>query len=303
MDKIKYFDISWLSSVDGQGARVVLFLSGCHLRCSWCHSPHSWSTKPTLLYFETHCQNCQNCLKSCPNEVHQFVENIHTLNRKNCSGCGKCINQCPSSQRGKWSTSALGIAYHELKVEELYKLLTPQLKLLKSIGGITISGGDPLLQSDSLSDLLKLCREDDIHTAIETSATLELNRIKKLLPFVDHWLIGVRPSKIDKSGNWDNLLENLKYLAKVNTQNITIRTPIIPEYTDSKETCDLIIDVMKSNSLKNIELLPFNPYSENYYSALGLSFPIKNIKPPEKIKVEEIKKKFLLNDINAKILN
>lgn len=185
---------------------------------------------------------------------------------------------------------------------ELYQLLKPQLDLLKGIGGLTISGGDPLLQSKALAELLQCCSKDSIHTTVETSATLNKKHIEELLPFVDHWLIGLRPSHIDRAEDWTQLLTNIELLAEYNPNQITIRTPIIPGYTNTQFTYDTIIGVMQTNEIKSIEILPYNPYSENYYKAMGIKFPLEGIQLPSKEEIIRIKGVFTSAGINAEIV-
>ena len=303
MPKINYFDIAWFSTVDGPGTRVVLYLSGCNLRCPWCHSPHSWNKTSPLLYFEHTCLLCGACVNACTQGVHSIRDNKHIIDRNKCIKCSSCIEACPSSNSKSWNGSTLGFAGTEIDVNELYKILKPQLSLLHNIGGLTISGGDPILQSKSLAKLLELCIQDNFHTTVETSASSSKSNIQELIPFVNHWLIGLRPSLIDKSEDWEQVLENIKILATVNAENITVRTPIIPGYTNSIECYSKIKNVMILNKIKFLELLPFNSYGENYYRALGEEYILKNATLISDKELSEAKKYFLSNRINVGIVN
>ena len=137
---LKYFDISWFSSVDGPGTRVVLFLQGCHLRCPWCHSPQSWNTTSPLFFFENRCTLCGACVAACPNNVHSITGGKHFLDRGLCDRCGACIESCPVSRADRWNSGALGFPGSELEVQDLFRLLEPQLEMLRDIGGLTLSG-------------------------------------------------------------------------------------------------------------------------------------------------------------------
>lgn len=302
MGKLKYFDISWFSSVDGPGTRVVLYLLGCHLRCPWCHSPHSWELSSPLLFFESRCRKCGSCEYICPNQVHKISNGIHLIDRSRCIQCGECIEICPSSDRNKWNTSALGFVGKELEVSELYQRLKPQLSLLKHIGGLTVSGGDPLLQSEALAELLKSCSLDGFHTTVETSATLNTKSVEELLPFVDRWLIGFRPTDTDNAEDRKRLLANIELLAAHNPNKITIRTPIIPGYTNTQAAYDTIIGVMLTHGIKSIEILPYNPYSENYYKAMGIEFPLRGTQLPSEEELIRIKGVFTSAGIEANIV-
>ena len=302
MSKLKYFDISWISSVDGPGTRVVLFLQGCHLRCPWCHSPHSWKTESSLLFFESRCQLCGSCEDICPNNVHSISNGIHLVDRSKCNKCGLCVESCPVSDVNKWNSGALGFTGNEMEVSELYELLKPQLDIFKSIGGLTISGGEPLLQSEALIELLKICSQEGVHTTVETSATLDKKQIEPLLPLVDHWLIGLRPSSVDKSQDWNRFLENITILAEHNSKNITIRTPIISGYTNTENCYELIKEIMLANKIQSIEILPSNPYAGSYYTALGLKFPMEGIPLPDEKEVKQFKAFFDASGLEAKIV-
>jgi len=238
----------------------------------------------------------------CPNGVHKISNGAHLVDRSHCIRCGACIEICPSSDINKWNTSALGFVCKELEVGELYQILKPQLDLLKDIGGLTISGGDPLLQSEALAELLKICSMNGIHTTVETSATLNKKHIEDLLPFVDHWLIGLRPTKTDKVEDWKQLLTNIELLAAHNPNQITIRTPIIPGYTNTQIAYDMIIEVMHTNGIKSIEILPYNPYSENYYKAMGLKFPLEGTQLLSEEELIQIKSVFTSAGIHTEIV-
>ncbi len=300
--KLKYFDISWFSTVDGPGTRVVLFLQGCHLRCPWCHSPHSWKTESPLLFFENHCLLCGSCVRECPNHVHHIADRIHFLDRTKCTQCRACIESCPVSESTKWNTGALGFAGDEMEVHDLFHLLKPQLDVLKGFGGITVSGGDPLLQSEALAGFLKICSREGVHIAVETSATLDSAYMELIEPYIDHWLIGLRPSSIDKQIDWEKLLENIGLLSARDSRKITVRTPIIPGFTDAQECHEKIISVMLSNGIKSIEILPYNPYSENYYKAMDLEFPLEGTQPLDDQKINKIKCLFTSAGIDTKIV-
>lgn len=259
-------DIAWLSHYDGPGHRVVLYLQGCHLRCPWCHSPHSQATGPLLLYFPARCLHCGRCAQICPQGVHQITENSHIIERSKCIGCGKCIDVCPVSHRNHLS-GALALPGKRMTVPELWHLLYPQLDLLRSIGGLTVSGGEALLQSEALSELLQLCKEEGIHTAVETSGALPREHIENVIQLTDCWLYGLRPTPFYTPPFAERIIDNLAFLAKEG-RRIIIRTPIIAGITDLPASLEQIAKTMLVNGLSEIQLLPFNRETSHYYHAL-----------------------------------
>lgn len=305
--EIQYFDISWFSSVDGPGTRVVLFLLGCSLRCPWCHSPQSRETTPSLFFFEQRCIRCGACVSACPRNVHRISGGRHYIDRTRCQNCGTCIKNCPASKTDKWNTGALGFPGSRVEVDKLYRLLKPQLHLLKNIGGLTISGGEPLLQTPAVAQLLTLAAADGIPTTVETSASVPRHHIQALVKLVDHWLIGLRPlnaKKVstEKTGNLDLVVENLEFLASLRPDNITIRTPIIPGYTDSKASFARIKGIMEYNNITSIELLPCNPFAAHYYEAMGIPYPLNPVKQLNEEELKSIAAYFTTPGVRTKIV-
>lgn len=264
---IRYFDVAWLSHFDGPGHRVVLFLQGCDLRCPWCHSPHSQPSESPLLFFPSRCQLCGRCEQVCSQSVHQISAGRHDLNRELCIHCGKCIDACPLSSRGRLS-GPLALPTKEATIAALWELLYPQLSLLRSIGGITVSGGEPLLQSNALSHLLRLCREAGIHTAAETSGTLPIQHLADVVDYVDCWLFGLRPTPCYAPSQVDLVEPSLEFLANAGS-HVIIRMPVIAGITDSSQSLEGIAATMQSHQLTEIELLPNHEGTPHYYDALG----------------------------------
>lgn len=271
---LRYFDIAWLSRYDGPGHRVVLYLQGCHLRCPWCHSPHSQPTTSPLLYFPARCRHCGCCVQACLQGVHEVKAGNHRIHRERCTGCGKCIEACPVSHRERTS-GVLALAGRDIQVTELWRILYPQLDLLRSIGGLTASGGEALLQSEALAALFRLCKQENIHTAVETSGALSSKPIKEIAPLTDCWLYGLRPTPFYTPPLAEQIAANLAFLAKT-TSRIIIRTPIIAGITDQPVSLKQIAELMKKNGVHEIQLLPFNRETPHYYHALGQECRVGN---------------------------
>jgi len=296
---LKYFAISWSSYKDGPGKRIVLFLCGCPLHCLWCHSPHSQTGEAELLFFEENCKNCGRCMEVCSNGVHKFYGDKHFVNRSNCQKCGSCVLNC--------SNGALNMQSYEEKPLTVFQKVQPELKLLQQLGGLTISGGEPMLQANEIKELFSLLRGAKANTAIETSGAVSRSPFEQLVDYVDCWLYGLRLTdkallKAYTGADFDLVYENLHFLATENPNNIIIRTPIIPNHNDTVKNFYKIAEIMVSLGLKKIELLPFNPFTSHYYKALGKTFDLIKFTAEKEVLLDEIIGIFTEGKIDVKLV-
>ena len=297
---IRYFDVAWLSHRDGPGHRVVLFLQGCHLRCPWCHSPHSQAPDAPLLFFPVRCRRCGRCDKVCTQSVHQVTAERHDLCRERCRRCGKCIEVCPLSSRDQLS-GPLALPTREVAVSVLWELLYPQLELLRNIGGLTVSGGEPLLQFQAIQQLFHFCNDTHIHSAVETSGAVRTQYLAKVVGHVDCWLFGLRPTHFYVPPFASIIEKNLAFLEKAKSR-VIVRTPIVSGITDPPESLGLIVDAMQAHGLTEIELLPFNEGTSHYYHALGISCPVGSEAMPSAERLSDVKDYFERSGMSAKII-
>lgn len=190
-----------------------------------------------------------------------------------CRRCGACVAVCPAS-RPEAASGALVLPTRETTPEMLFAKVQPQLEMTRKIGGLTISGGEALLQGEAVERLLRLARNAGFHTTIETSGLLPLTCYEAVAELVDCWLFGLR-SDIPGARATDLFgvrRTNLAYLASLPSRVIT-RKPLIAGQTDTAEEIDATIDVMKGCDVEEIQLLTLNPHTCHYYTALGLDFP------------------------------
>lgn len=203
--------------------------------------------------------------------MHKLQGGQHSLDRDRCRQCGACVAACPNSS-ALYHEGCLVLPTREEAVESLFALLLPQLHLFARHGGLTISGGEALIQAQGVSRLLELCRRHCIHTAVETSGTLSAKHYSSVKDQVDTWLFGLRPHSKDKDlrqfkqalANLDLLLEQTRH------ESIIIRFPVIPGYLDSPEQLASVARAMNERGLKKLQLLSFNPHYDHYYQASGI---------------------------------
>lgn len=276
MKKAILFDLQRSSFVDGPGIRTTVFFKGCNLRCAWCHNPESQSATRQMLFYQNKCTGCGKCREKCS----------HGL--ADCDLCGTCTLYCPHDARE--------ICGREYSVEEVLKEILKDKSFYEtSGGGVTFSGGECMLQIDFLEVLLKECKRNGIHTAVDTAGHLSWESFARIFPYTDLFLYDVKCADSEKHKRYtgiDNglILDNLKKLFSVGAK-LWIRIPVIPGINDTREEMTAIRDLLRSmGSPEKIELLPYHAMGEHKYAALGLT-PTA-FSAPEKETIEELKQIF-----------
>lgn len=300
---IAYWSIGWLTTKDGPGNRVVVYMQGCPVRCPWCHSPHSRYDVSPLLFQKQFCRLCGRCEASCLNHVHKVAFREHLIDREKCINCGKCISACPYSAVADFG-SALLLPTVRQDVDELFEMLKPQLDIVRKSGGITLSGGEALLQDKAAVELLKLCREHQIHTCVETSMMLPDSAYQEAAKYVDCWLLGFREAYLPQSLDPETVRLNCKRRIAIFRQalnpRLIARLPIVKGYTDRKELLHTLRDILLENGVMELEILPCNPHMNHYYELMGREAELDiNYSVPDDREVEIILEYFLHAGIQA----
>ena len=273
-------EIQRMSTEDGPGIRTTVFMKGCSLRCTWCHNPESISFKSQIQWIKTNCIGCGICVDKCPENALSKKNGEIVIDREKCMDCGICSKECPSGALeiigSKWSVDKL--------VDEILK---DRAYFEKSSGGITISGGEPGMQADFVSSLLKRLKSAGINTAFDTCGMYSEESLKKILPFTNTVLFDLK--EIDSlkhkeyTGSTNELiLNNLKFINNYIKENIYpeilwVRTPIIPDATATEENISGIGKYLSDNSIRfdRWELCAFNNLCNNKYERLGFQWTFK----------------------------
>ena len=269
---------------DGPGIRTTVFLKGCPLRCLWCHNPESQSIKAQLMYYADSCISCGACVKVCPAGVHCFDEQgIHLLNRELCSACGTCVENC---------SGALEIAGKDMGIAEiLQEVLRDKVFYDNSGGGLTISGGEPLMHPEFTKELLRCAKEQGIHTCMETCGYAKWETIEELVPYVDLFLWDVKETEEQKHKEYTGvsnkrILENLHKLNETGA-GIILRCPIIPGYNDRAEHLREIGCLAETlTNVQRVDVEPYHPLGKSKCDSLGKEYPLELLSFPEAELVE-----------------
>lgn len=269
------FDIARFALTDGPGIRSVVFFKGCPLRCQWCHNPESHSIKPEIMFFKEKCLNCGLCEKYCAYGCHTFASSIHLFTPNHCKGCGQCARFCP--------TKALTVSGQTVTAENVIDTLKKDSAYYNNGGGITLSGGEPLFQPEFAAAILKLAKEKNWHTAVETCGYTNWDIIRQVLPFVDLWLYDVKcvaPDKHLAFTGVDNsiILENLHKLNEAGAI-IELRAPLIHGVNDSNHDILQLVELAENlSNVTGIRPEPYHPFGQDKLLRLGHSpqplFPV-----------------------------
>jgi pyruvate formate lyase activating enzyme len=297
VNEARYIDIKRFAVHDGPGIRTTLFLKGCSLRCIWCHNPESRFMQPELAIHYPKCTCCGECAKVC--SCHKIVNGVHEFDRANCKACGKCTEACPSG--------ALELFGKTITADEAAAKLLEDRIFYADNGGITLSGGEPLLHCQFCAELLKMMKDEGLHCAVDTCGNVPWSAFETVLPFTDMFLYDFKCADSEKhrrltgSGN-ELILENLKKLNGTG-KNIEIRMIMVPEHNMSED--DLRAAGAFLAPLQNISavrLLSYHSLARSKFQAVGHLDTMPDVPSPDAETLEkcaDILRSYSINAVNS----
>lgn len=291
------FDIQHFTVHDGPGIRTEIFLKGCALSCKWCSNPESIKSVQEIGVYASRCigiDKCGYCLEACPvcdqGVFYRHENKIAGIDRNICTNCMKCVDACPSEAIIVWG--------NRMYVSDVMKEIMADIDFYnKSGGGVTISGGDPMIQWRFTLEILKECRKQNIHTCLETELHCQTSLLWKLYPYTDLVITDIKHMNSKRHQEYtgvDNrlILDNIIKTAEMK-KPLIIRIPVVPGHNNSveniKATAEFITEKLNNNVLQ-VQLLPYRPLGVEKYGSLGMKYPMADFNPPD----------FKSNDITAR---
>jgi len=270
------FNIQKFSTEDGPGIRTTIFMKGCPLKCLWCHNPEGKNSEPDLIWYDTKCIAARDCIATCPENALKLTLDGIQIDRGICTVCGDCVDVCP--------TAALEVIGQEWTTEALFnEILKDKVFYETSGGGITFSGGEPMMQVNFLKEILVKCKQAGFHNALDTCGSVSWSRYKAIISYIDLVLLDIKildsSKHLEATGVSNQLiLDNAKKLSS-NGIPMWIRTPIIPGYTQSKENI-LAIGKFIDQELATVQrwdLLAYTNLGRPKYHRLDLPYLLEEV--------------------------
>lgn len=270
---------------NGPGIRTTVFLKGCPLHCWWCHNPESQRHEAEVIYFEERCVRSGDCVHACPHGALHLEQGQLIHDPLRCQHCAECVSACSTSARelaGRWMTVP----------DVMAEVSKDQVFFDESGGGITVSGGEPLMQAGFVESLLAVCRARRIPTVLDTCGWVDPSVLLRVRENVDLFFYDLKVMDREKHHHFtgvpnDVILENLRMLAELGSA-VVVRVPVIPGVNDDTDNMDALSGFLAPLGLRQIDLLPYHRLGSDKYRRLHLPYEMEGVVPPSDEQMETL---------------
>lgn len=286
------FDIKRYSINDGPGVRITIFFKGCPLSCRWCHNPEGISPRTEKLYNKNRCIGCGSCVAACPEEALILTATRGVVTDfSRCTLCGKCAEVCP--------TKAMEMSGRNVSRDEVMQTIRKETDIMdQSGGGVTFSGGEPLIYPEELKSLLICCGAEGIHRTVDTSGHVPQSALEEVMPHTDLFLYDLKMMKSNRHRRWtgvgnERIISNLKVIASVDKE-YHIRIPLIDGVNCDEENIEATLLFLSGLQRRpsRVGLLPYHNIAAGKFEKLGRDYDMRGMSEPSKDKVAEITRLF-----------
>ena len=284
------FDIKKFAVHDGPGIRTTVFMKGCPLRCWWCHNPESISPNPQMVFFENKCIRCGRCFQACRTRALRLEGERRVYERDECVLCGQCAAACYAE--------AHVMEGREVTVEEVLAEVEKDRPFYEnSGGGMTVSGGEPMLQKDFVLELCRQAKAAGLRTAMDTSAHAKWEDLEAVLAHVDLVLLDMKDMDPDKHKDFtgvsnERILENAKHIRDLG-KPMMLRIPVVPTRTARIDNMQAAADFFRDfPNIEYVELLPYHRLGESKWERLGVGYKLKGVAPPSEEELSALEEPF-----------
>ncbi len=272
-------DIKRFAQHDGAGLRTTVFFQGCGLRCLWCHNPETQSRHPRLQFFPSKCVQCGACVSVCPSGALTPGQGFH---REKCRDCSACAEACP--------TMARKVCARAYTVDTLLEKLLEDQPFYALGGGVTLSGGEPLLQGDFAVEIARRLWEQGISVDLDTCGFADLGALENIFPYVDVFLFDIKAidSALHKKltgGENGRILENLQYLLDRHAK-VEIRWPYVPVCNDGE--AEAIAFWLRGKPIAKLKVLGYHDSARSKYEALGIPDSMPRVALPTAEQIDAV---------------
>ena len=265
MNRALITEIKRFAVHDGDGIRTTVFFKGCPLKCVWCHNPEGISPKVQLAHYKNNCIGCGECAEACRSGAWQIVKNEARIDREKCTLCGACEAACLGD--------AIKIYGREMSVDELLPILLEDRAFYENGGGVTLSGGECLCQTDFAAELLRRLKGEGVNTAVDTCGYVPRAAFDKVIPYTDTFLYDIKaidPDVHERCTGHKNelILNNFEYIYSQG-RDIEVRIPYVPGFND-EQIAKIKCFLKKFPNIKKVKILPYHNYAVSKYAALDM---------------------------------